>query len=157
MVLTGPHSIVSLALISMFGMLFFFFLLLNSPQLLSKLCNGCARRVRRIQSSWIGENIEDSLTIILTLIFACILFSYDSPSSAENEIILLYISPIICIICLKGISIKAICICYSIEVAFTLMCIIQHTPRGGLDFVKVKIINFYFFNLIISSWLFECV
>jgi hypothetical protein len=137
MVLTGPHSIVSLALISMFGILFFFFLLLNSPQLLSKLCNGCAHRVRRIQISWIGENIEDSLTIILTLIFACILFSYDSPSSAEHELVLLYISPIICIICLKGVSIKAVCICYCIEVAFHLLIIIRHTPAGVIDFVKV--------------------
>jgi hypothetical protein len=140
MVLTGPYSIVSLALIIMFGILLLFFLLLKIPQLLSKLCNSCSLRARRIQSSWIGRKIENSLSVLLTLIFACILFycACDNPSSAENEIILLCISPIICAICSRGVSIKAICICYSIEVAFILMIIIQHTPKGVTDFGKVK-------------------
>lgn len=156
MVLTNPHSIVSLALIIIFGITFLFFLLLNSPQILMKFCNGCIRRVRTVQNSWIGTNIEDILSVILTLIFACILFSYDSPTSVQNEIVLLYISPIICIICLRGVSVRAICISYSIEVAFTLMTIIKYTPSGVLDFVKVIIVYLHSINRIIFFKLFKC-
>jgi hypothetical protein len=156
MVLTNPHSIVSLALIIIFGITFLFFLLLNSPQILMKFCNGCIRRVRTVQNSWIGTNIEDILSVILTLMFASVLFSYDSATHFENEISLLYISPIICIICLRGVTVRAICICYSIELAFTLMTIIEHTPSGVLDFVKVIIFDLHSINSIIFFSLFKC-
>lgn len=108
-----------------------------------KFCKGRTRYVNTDQNSWIDKNIEDILSVILTLIFAYVLFTYDSATSFENEISLLYISPIICVICLRGVTIRAICVCYFIELAFTLITIIQHIPSGVLDLVKVIIVNLH--------------
>jgi uncharacterized membrane protein SirB2 len=85
--------------------------------LLSKFskCNSLQVVLRKIQNSWLGGHIEDTLSVILTMMFGFSLFGYKT-AHADSEIYLMYISPIICIICLRGVGIKAICMCYFIQV-----------------------------------------
>jgi hypothetical protein len=95
--------------------------------LLSKFskCNSLQIAQMKIQNSWLGGHIEDTLSVILTMIFGFSLFGYEI-THTDNEVFLMYISPIICIICLRGVGIKAICLCYLIQVSLSYLKILRH-------------------------------
>jgi hypothetical protein len=95
--------------------------------LLSKFskCNSLQVVLRKIQNSWLGGHIEDTLSVILTTIFGFSIFGYES-THADSEVFLMYISPIVCIICLRGVGIKAICLCYFIQVNLSYLKILRH-------------------------------
>jgi hypothetical protein len=120
-------GLVSMVLLLVFGLLFLLVLLLNSPQLLSKFskCNTLQVVRRKIQNSWLGGHIEDTSSVILTMIFGFSLFGYET-THTDSEAFLMYISPIICIICLRGVGIKAICLCYFIQVNLSYLRILRH-------------------------------
>jgi hypothetical protein len=125
----GTIGVVSLILLITFGLLFLLFLLLNSPQLLSKFSYHNVLRVvvRRIQDSWIGGHIEDVMSVVLTMIFGFSLFTNELLGHVDNEVFLMYISPIICIICLRGVGLKAICLSYIIQVTLSYLTIYRHS------------------------------
>jgi hypothetical protein len=81
--------------------------------------------LRKFQNSWLSGHIEDTLSVTLTMIFGFSLFGYES-MHADSVVYLMYISPIICIICLRGVGIKAICLCYFIQVKLSYLKILRH-------------------------------
>lgn len=124
----GTIGVVTLILLITFGLLFVLFLLLNSPQLLLKFSRFNVIRVvvRRIQDSWIGGHIEDVMSVVLTMIFGFSIFTNEILGHVDNVVFLMYISPIICIICLRGVGLKAISLSYIIQVTLSYLTIYRH-------------------------------
>mmetsp|Transcript_35721 Transcript_35721/g.33855 ORF Transcript_35721/g.33855 Transcript_35721/m.33855 type:complete len:838 (+) Transcript_35721:304-2817(+) len=140
-------GLVSMVLLFVFGLLFLLGLLLNNPLLLSKFskCNSLQVVLRKIQNSWLGGHIEDTLSVILTMIFGFSLFGYES-THANSVDFFMYISPIVCIICLRGVGIKAICLCYFIQVIFALTyCFLQTHSGDWKDFMIVIYSGFFLY------------
>lgn len=133
----GIYFHLSLGCICCILVLYSTFVCMNLPRNKNFVKN--SKSLRRFQLTWVGQNTEDILTVLGTLMGGFILFGRvfngqcDSlniwnsqtcnPMAAAgsiptDQVILLYLSPVICQFCLRAVSIQAMFFSWVISVAF---------------------------------------